>query len=286
MAQHHERTTMTAPHAPQLWYPPADPARQPSPWWYFGRAVYVSRRDYGRIFRAFLAVGLPLGTVGVLFKVPLLFRAAQLLAGAGLGLLAYSLVGLYRMYGHPATAYLRQLLELGQVSGPVTVADLHIGTYRHSYLLAELLPQARIYSVDCWKMDGPPAEEAVEDVRGLEPPPAGHPRIQPLAAQDYAVPLPDGSCDVLVFGFGTHEIPAGAPRERLFEEARRLLRPGGTVLLFEHGYDLHNYIIFGPVIEHVTPRETWEATLRQTFTNVRYARSSHAVDLFAAVRGA
>jgi len=54
------------------------------------------------------------------------------------------------------------------------------------------------------------------------------------------------------FGFGTHEIPAGGAREKLFSEADRVLKPGGKVLLFEHGWDAHNYVIFGPVIHHVT----------------------------------
>src|SRR5437762_3282235 len=97
------------------WYPAAAPTRQPSPWWYFGRAVYVSRRDYRRIFFRFLAAGLPLGVAGVLLRVPALFAAAVALAVVGVGLLLYSLLGLYRMYGHPAPGYLLRLLQLGAV---------------------------------------------------------------------------------------------------------------------------------------------------------------------------
>lgn len=211
-------------------------------------------------------------------------REPLMLAGVGVGMLAYSLVGLYRMYGHPATQYLQKLLDLGKVSGAVTVADLHIGTYRHAYLLADLLPQAVIQSVDVWKTDGPPhGEEAVQDVRDLEPVPQGHPRIHALRAGGFALPLGDASCDVVVFGFGTHEIPTeDGAREKLFREAARILKPGGTVLLFEHGYDLHNYAIFGPVIKHVTRKADWDALLRKHFDAVRYARATHAVDLFAA----
>src|SRR5689334_611855 len=113
------------------WYPAANPERQPTPWWYFGRAVYVSRRDYGRIFLVFIAIGAILAASSILFLAPMFLWAAVTLAGVGVAMLIFSLLGLYRMYGHPATRYLRDLLALGGVEGRVVVADLHIGTYRH-----------------------------------------------------------------------------------------------------------------------------------------------------------
>src|SRR3954454_6260798 len=94
-------TTARAPR-PRHWYPRAWPEVPPGPWWYWGRAVYVSRRDYGRIFLAFLAIGVPVGGAGVLLGSATLLRLALGLAALGLALLAYSLLGLYRMYGHPA----------------------------------------------------------------------------------------------------------------------------------------------------------------------------------------
>jgi SAM-dependent methyltransferase len=172
------------------------------------------------------------------------------------------------------------------VKGPVVVADVHVGTYRHSYLLADVLPEATIHSVDCWNDPDLSQEKAIRDVRDLEPPPAGHPRLHPCKAPDFVLPLADASCDAVVFGFGTHEIPTGGPREKLFTEAVRVLKPGGKVLIFEHGNDFHNTIIFGPVIEHVTTREKWMELLKAHFGAIGYARTSHAVDLFWATKGA
>ena len=266
------------------WFPGTTGERRPSAWWYWGRAVYVSRRDYWKITKVFLAVGIPLGAIGVLFHVPLAFWAAVALAEIGLVLLAYSLVGLYRMYGHPGVRYIRRLLDLGGVKGRVNVADLHIGTYRHAYLLSDVLPEAAIHTVDCWNVEGESPEQAVQDVRDLEVPPASSPRIHPSKADHFTVPLPNTSCDAVCFGFGTHEIPTGGAREKLFSEAIRILKPGGQVLLFEHGWDAHNYVIFGPVIHHVTKRQDWDKFLRERFDEVKYARSSQAVDLFAGTR--
>ena len=140
------------------WFPAVNAQDRPSAWWYFGRAVYVSRRDYRKIFFVFLAAGIPLGAVGVLLYKPAFLRAACSLAAVGILMLIYSLIGLYRMYGPPAVKYLRQLLKLGEVEGAVTIADLHIGTYRHAFTLNQLLPQAQIYSVDCWNVEGEPPD--------------------------------------------------------------------------------------------------------------------------------
>jgi SAM-dependent methyltransferase len=261
------------------WYPAANPDKQPSPWWYFGRAVYVSRRDYRKIFLAFVSIGIPLGILGLIWTKEFLY-AAYFMAAVGLFLFFYSLFGLYRMYGHPSRQYLERLFEFGKVSGSLVIADLHIGTYRHAYSCADVLPEAKIYSVDCWNVDGESSEEAIQDVRDLEPPPTSHPRIFPLRAEGFQVPLPDASCDVVLFGFGTHEIPQDGPRKKIFCEARRVLKPKGKVLLFEHGYDFHNYLIFGPVIGHVTKRKDWLNFMKDYFDDVNYCRTSQAVDLF------
>src|SRR3979490_3066406 len=132
-------------------------------------------------------------------------KAAMLLAAIGLVLLAHSLFGLYRMYGHPGVRYIRRLVELGGVKGKVTVADLHIGTYRHAFLLSDVLPEATIQSVDCWNVEGESPEEAVQDVRDLELPPTGNARIIASKADRFSIPLADASCDAVCFGFGTHE---------------------------------------------------------------------------------
>ena len=270
-----------------LTYPPALADRPPSPLWYFGRAVYVSRRDYAHIFRAFVLTGAIAGLVALPFGVNSALWAVFAVAAIGLGLLAYSLCGLWRMYGTPSRRYLQQLLELAELSGAPVVADIHIGTFRTTFALAELLPGAQITTIDAWPgfSGAHPAELAVADVRSLEPAPTCHPRIRATPTDGARLPLGDGSVDAVVLGFGTHEIPAEL-RHALFVEVLRVLRPGGRAMMFEHGQDLQNYFIFGPVIYHVTSRDQWAETFRRYFGAVRVARNPIAVDLFVGVKGA
>src|SRR5262245_59125182 len=213
---------------PRRWhgYPRTDAARRPTPWWYYGRALYVSRRDYFKIYWALMfAIGFPFVFLALYFDLTF-FKVAALGAGTvSLFYLGYSLLGMYRMYGHPGRSYVARLLREAGAGDATVVADLHIGTYRHSFLLAELLPAATIHSIDCWCQPGEPKEIAIRDVRDLEQPPTGQDRIHPLQANNYALPLADGSCDAVVFGFGTHEVPSGS-LDKLFAEAARVLKPG------------------------------------------------------------
>lgn len=162
------------------WFPTSGPEKRPSAWWYWGRAVYVRRRDYWRITKVFLGVGIPLGAVGVLFHISMAFGGAVALAEIGVLLLAYSLLSLYRMSGHPGVRYVRKLAALGDAKRKVTIADLHIGTYRHAFLLSDVLPEAQIKSLDCWNKEGDSPDEAVADVRDLEVPPEIRPQNSDL----------------------------------------------------------------------------------------------------------
>jgi ubiquinone/menaquinone biosynthesis C-methylase UbiE len=253
------------------WYPAADASQQPSAWWYYGRALYVSRTDYRKIFVVFISIGIPLGLLALFTGINLFWYGAFLVAGVGFLLLFYSLFGLYRQYGHPAKKYFARLLRKADISGNIQLADIHIGTYRHTYQFANHLPDATIYSVDCWEGDTV-SEQAISDVRSLEPAPTHETRIKPVKTKDYIIPLADASCDVVVFGFGTHEIPKGTERDTIFKEAQRILKPGGKMLLFEHGIDFHNYLIFGPVIYHVTKHEEWVELLRSFLHDVKADR--------------
>jgi SAM-dependent methyltransferase len=215
---------------------------------------------------------------------PLVVAALALLVAGALVFLV-SLHGIYRMYGPPSARYVSRLLQLGGIGDRAVIADLHIGTWRHSHLLAELRPAATIYSVNCWDAAGPPSEANVQQLHELEGQPQ-HPSFEAMAADGGMVPLADGTCDAVVLGFGIHEIPPGGPRERLFDEARRMLRPGGRLLLFEHLVDVENFVIFGPGIAHWPRRRDWLALLKPRFAEIAHVRARQALDLFIATRTA
>ena len=199
----------------------------------------------------------------------------------GLAVLLHSMVGHALVYGAPAGLYFDRLLALGGIQSPARVADLHIGTWRHSYALHDRLPTANIVSIDVWAAGVEATEGAVRELRELELPATPAPRLEPLRAGDGKLPLGDQSVDVVVMGLGSHEVE-GEAQERLFDEARRILKRGGTLLFFEHAKNWQSFLIFGPGIAHWTEREEWTRRLAKRFDNVRSVRTLLAVDLFAA----
>lgn len=266
-------------------YPKSDPTRRPPPWWYVGWVVYANRSTFYKGFLLFGGITAALFVASLLLDSSMLLWAAVFAAVVSTLVLANSLLGLTLVYGPPARRYLRDLLRLGGVESPARVADLHIGTYRVSYILADLLPGAQIESVDIWDDERYEIERALVLLRQLELPPTAEPRVRTGRTIDETIPLPDGSCDVVVLGLGFHEIPEGDSRTRIMSEAKRIVKPGGLCLLFEHTVDIQSFLVFGPEIDHWVRREEWQRLLTETFgPPIKHKRSGHAVDLFCAGR--
>ena len=264
-------------------YPRSNPGRRPPGWWYVGWVIYANRSAFLKGFILVGGVTAALIVAGLLAELSILAWVGVVIGAFGLVVLANSVIGLTLVYGPPARNYIKELLRLGDVDAPVRVADLHIGTYRASYILADLLPSAQIESVDLWDEDRYETERALVLLRVLELVPTSEDRVSPGKAHDETLPLADDSCDAVVLGLGFHEIPAGASRDRVLSEAKRVLKPGGACLLFEHTVDLQSFLVFGTGIQHWVRRPEWVRLIEQTFgAPVRHRRSWQAVDLFSA----
>lgn len=253
-----------------------------SPYWYWLRAVYVSRREYYLAVAGFAVVCGVLWGVGYAIGWGSLQIAAYVIAGLGLFNFLCTLMGLFCMYGPPSERYYRRLVERGGLKGPVQISDVHVGTYRATWNLAKLLPNAKIASIDIWDEAIVDSEPALWDVRKLEAPTKEkHERIQFLKGAFAQLPLADAAVDAVTLGFGIHEVPR-ASLDSVFTEIRRVLKPGGKLLMYERGWSVPNYIVFGPGMFHFTRKRDWLALLEKHFGTVRTERVMQFVDLFFA----
>jgi ubiquinone/menaquinone biosynthesis C-methylase UbiE len=100
--------------------------------------------------------------------------------------------------------------------GPPTTLDLGSGTGRFTPILAETLG-GPVYGV-----------EPSERMRRQAELHARHPDVRYLAGRAEAIPLPDGVCGFVLMFLVYHHF---ADRPRAVAEIRRVLRPGGRVLL-------------------------------------------------------
>jgi ubiquinone/menaquinone biosynthesis C-methylase UbiE len=99
---------------------------------------------------------------------------------------------------------------------PSTTLDLGSGTGRFTPILAETLG-GPVYGV-----------EPSERMRRQAEQTAGHPDVRYLAGGAEAIPLPDEVCGFVLMFLVYHHIP---DRPRAVAEIRRVLRPGGRVLI-------------------------------------------------------
>jgi SAM-dependent methyltransferase len=71
------------------------------------------------------------------------------------------------------------------------------------------------------------------------------------------LPYADGAFDTLFLLFAAHELRRPASREGFFRELRRVLAPGGLLLLVEHARDAANFAVFGPGFTHFLAAGEW-----------------------------
>jgi SAM-dependent methyltransferase len=72
-----------------------------------------------------------------------------------------------------------------------------------------------------------------------------------------ALPFLDSTCDAVFLILAAHELRDREDRVRFFKEVRRILQPGGRLILVEHLRDGWNFAAYGPGIRHFFSRGEW-----------------------------
>ena len=122
-----------------------------------------------------------------------------------------------------------RILDDLRLRGDETLLDMGCGRGAVLLAAAKRLPRGRAIGVDLWRpdqtensQDGTLANAALEGVAD---------RVELHTADMTALPLADGSVDVIVSSLAIHNIPDRAGRQRALDEAVRVLRPGGRLAI-------------------------------------------------------
>lgn len=121
-----------------------------------------------------------------------------------------------------------QLLDLGCGRGAVLIAA------------AARLPRGRAHGVDLWSGtdqsgNGPAATRANAIAADVAD------RVEVHTADMTALPFPDDSFDLVTSALAIHNIPSREARDRALDEAMRVLRPGGQLLVADFWWAARQY---------------------------------------------
>lgn len=131
------------------------------------------------------------------------------------------------------------------------VVNVHAGFDETSALLACRYPGATLTVLDFYD-PAQHTEVSIRRARAAYPP---YPGTQPV--QPPRLPLPAASADRVFVCMAAHEIRQPAQRVAFFREVRRLLRPGGRVVVVEHLRDAANFAAYTVGFLHFYSRRTW-----------------------------
>jgi SAM-dependent methyltransferase len=122
------------------------------------------------------------------------------------------------------------LAELG-LRGDEDLLDLGCGRGAVLLTAAKLLPAGRAVGIDLWRADqtgnSPDRTRRNAELEGVAE------RVTLHSGDMTSLPFDDQSFDVIVSSIAIHNIPKAAGRQAAIDEAVRVLRPGGRILIVD-----------------------------------------------------
>lgn len=168
----------------------------------------------------------------------------------------YDLSGLYE---------LKWLDRIGVEAGERMV-NIHAGFDETSALLRRRYPDARWTVLDVYDPEKH-TEPSIRRARRAHPPSPGD-----LSADTVELPLPSASQAAIFLILAAHEIRDPRERHAFFAELRRILAPGGRIVLVEHLRDLRNFLAYSLGAFHFIGRGAWSTAFERA--GLRLAETS------------
>jgi len=124
----------------------------------------------------------------------------------------------------------RGLIGRLELRGDERAVDIGCGRGAVTVLLAEQLPQGHVDGVDLWRSRDQSGNAEARTRANLAANDVSD-RVDLHTADMRELPFPPGSVDVVTASLSIHNLPAAGDRKTAIEQAYRILRPGGRLVI-------------------------------------------------------
>jgi len=217
------------------------------------KLVISFNRHFFYIALAACAVGIALI---ILIDHPLVRWGIGLGMAAAIYFIIGSVIASYFIYDHSDLYKLQEWPTKSFPSDPASAVIIHAGFDPASGAFRTRFPSTTVRVLDFFTPEET-TEASIQLAHRLNPPTGP----QEHTASD-AWPVETASQDAVMALSAAHEIRDDERRASFFREAKRVLKPGGRVVVIEQLRDLPNFLCFGAAAFHFLSRRTWLRSFR------------------------
>lgn len=223
--------------------------------------------DYVRV-RWPRAISLLAGAILAFFIIVIAAeRGAWALAAAGIAILVLivyfsttSLWAAYEQFVRRQAAPAKVIFQMGQIQPTSSFVNVGLGVRQTPVALSRRLTRGHIRAIDVYNPQLTPRQVLARQRRPL--PLVSDPRLTWLEGSLDLLPMPDNSVPLVVASYILTEFWQHGDRERLLREMRRILQPGGHLILAEPARTTTQWLMIGPAAARLPPPAYWRALLR------------------------
>jgi SAM-dependent methyltransferase len=198
--------------------------------------------------------------------------------------LAASLWAADRVYGNEEV--INQLFRMGRIKPIQDLAVIDLGLRRHAVTVARRLSTGHVTAIDLYNPQLTPSKNLAR-ARNQSARPTADPRLSWQDGNLALLPFPDGSLPAVLLIEVVSEFWQAGDRARLLGETRRIVSPGGRVLLVERIRTPTAILTAGPAALRLPAPDEWSVLVRDAGLQIQEQKVMHDLVLcLCAVRPA
>jgi SAM-dependent methyltransferase len=171
-----------------------------------------------------------------------------------------SLWAAYEQYVQRKTVPAQTIFQMGQIQPTSSFVHVGLGLRQTPVALSRRLTRGHIQAIDVYNPQLVPRRVIARQRRPF--PSVSDPRLTWLEGSMDLLPMPDNSVPLVVASYSLVEFWQHGDRERLLREMRRILQPGGHLILAEPARTTTQWLMIGPAAARLPPPAYWRDLLR------------------------